>query len=683
MQQLFSMQRKAFERRWYDNNFFDDGHHFRYVSRTTGKIMDVNDHAGANDPKRAIPKASRQIRGVANLLSQADYTPVVYPERPQVGGPNYDEAFKLALDHAKKIGSWVQCEWKNQELIDKIAQMIILTSKNSVSYLQVWADEFKQEIKTKVWDAFDIYVQGQLTDIYDSPVIIKCVPMLINAIQSDEHFPEEQREKLNPDNKYASSEIKEAYMRARYGFNSAANDATATVLFKEAYIKEYLDEKNLAVIQKQDNADLILEGKQKGDTVIRQIMSAGGVWLKDVYTDLPEYPFVDLRMEPGTIYQTSLIERFIPSNKSLDTLMSRLEKYANTMITGTWMKRKGETFEVTNVAGAQVIEYETTPPIQGQMANVPPFYFEAIGLLNSFIEEQGVNTSALGQVPTGVKAGVAIESLKESEYANLKIASNQVKKCIRRITERMIDVVGKYFITPQEVQMMDSGNPVSFKIIGDRGKEIMRSIGENTDNLISIKKDAKVDVEIENGSAYTYQGKKELISQFMDRMMVAAKEGLVSPEALKLVMTKMVDIYKVGSISEFTEAMDKMPDNTTETDLLKMQTALAQVIKDLELAGPKASENRIMENKIGVVEGLKDAGLVKPPVEPEKVSQSISFKDLPASGQAQLAAKAGIQISPQEVQTEKDNAQQAEVAKAQQLQKVKLPVNKPNANTKK
>jgi hypothetical protein len=114
-----------------------------------------------------------------------------------------------------------------------------------------------------------------------------------------------------------------------------------------------------------------------------------------------------------------------------------------------------------------------------------------------------------------------------------------------------------------------------------------------------------------------------------------------------------------------------------------MQTALAQVIKDLELAGPKASENRIMENKIGVVEGLKDAGLVKPPEVNKEPSQSISFKDLPPEGQTQLAAKAGIQITPQQVQQVKAETQQAQVQQVAQLQKIKLPVNKPNANTKK
>ena len=630
MQQLFSMQRKSFERRWYDNNFFDDGHHFRYISRTTGKILDISDRGSRNDPKRAIPKASRQIRGVANLLSQADYIPVVYPERPQVGTEQYEQAYKLAMEHAKKVGSWVENEWKNQELIDKIAQMIILTSKNSVSYLQVWADEYTQEIKTKVRDAFDVYLQGQGTDIYDSPVIIICSPMLINQLQADEHFPEAQRAKLNPDNKYASSEIKEAYMRARYGFNSSANDATATLLFKEAYIKEYLDEKNSVVIQKQDNADIILEDKRKGDIVIRQIMSAGGIWLKDVYTDLPEYPLVDLRMEPGTIYQTSLIERFIPANKSLDTLMSRLEKYANTMITGTWMKRKGETFDINNVAGAQVIEYESSPPIQGQMANVPPFYFEAIGLLTSFIEEQGVNTSALGQIPKGVKAGVAIESLKESEYANLKIASNQVKKAIKRITERMIDIVGKYFITPQEVQILENGEPNDFKIIGDRGIEVMRDAGMNTDGLVTIKRDARIDIEVESGAAFTYQGKKELVSAFLDRIVLLAREGLVSQEAVKLVLQKVIEIYKIGSISEFTEAMDQIPNDMTEVDLQKIKIAVAEVIKDLGMVGPKASQEHIDETKIGVVEATKDMGLLKPPETP--TSQEITESRIEETG---------------------------------------------------
>ena len=671
MQNLFSMQRKPFERRWYDNNFFDDGHHFRYVSRMTGKIIDSNDRMGNNDPKRAIPKASRQIRGVANLLSQADYMPVVYPQQPKpTGGLNEGQTEeienKLTMELAKKVGTWVQREWKNQELADKMVQLIILAAKNSVAFLQVWPDEMEQKVKSKVWDAFDIYLQGQLTDIYDSPVIIKCVPMLINQIKNDDHFDENQRMKLNPDNKYAASEIKEAYMRARFGFNSAASDSTATVLFKECFVKEYIDEKNLPVIQAQENAESILAGKKMGDIVIRQIMGAGQTWLKDTYTDLPEYPFVDFRFEPGPIYQTSLIERFIPLNKIVDTLVSRMEKYANTMVTGTWMKRKGENFDITNVAGAQVINYETQPPVQGQMANIPPFMFSLIQMLDSFIDEQGVSTSALNRLPSGVKANAAIESLKETEFANLKIATNQVKKVIRRFTERMLDIADKYFTDPQDVEMTNNGVPSSFQVIGGSGMDRMIQAGVNNPNLVPIKKDYKVEIEIESGAAYTYQGKKEMANNLINNMLVPlASAGYVSQEAVKFVVAKVMDIYKIGSTAEFMEAMDKQPNTTTESDIAKLKIAVAEVIKDLDLAGPKASEDRIMENKIGVVEGLKDAGMIEKPPEIADVSKSISYKDAPPSIKRQIEAQAGLQP-----------------ASEPEAQVMTLPVNKPNASPK-
>ena len=53
--------RRSYERRWYDNNFFDDGFHFRYLSRSQNKIIDLSERQTIYNPIRAIPKASRQI----------------------------------------------------------------------------------------------------------------------------------------------------------------------------------------------------------------------------------------------------------------------------------------------------------------------------------------------------------------------------------------------------------------------------------------------------------------------------------------------------------------------------------------------------------------------------------------------------------------------------------------------
>ncbi|KKM23158.1 hypothetical protein LCGC14_1618040 [marine sediment metagenome] len=198
---MYKVQRGSFERRWYDNNFFDDGLHFRFISRKTGKIIDQSTGASLVTPKRAIPKASRQIRGIANLLLSLDLHPAVYPEKiavanfkpptEQVGAdgqsqlisdPQYLEALKVAKQTAQRIGHWNEEEWKTQEMNDKLTLMAILAAKHSISYLQVWPDAVREAIRTQVYDAFDIYLNGTLNEIYDSPAIIKAVPMLISEI---------------------------------------------------------------------------------------------------------------------------------------------------------------------------------------------------------------------------------------------------------------------------------------------------------------------------------------------------------------------------------------------------------------------------------------------------------------------------------------------------------------------
>jgi len=177
--------RRSHERRWYDNNFFDDGHHFRYLSRQTNKIIDQSERATIYSPQRAIPKASRQIRGVANLLLSQNPVPTIYPERvmrqdfpqqmmqdPKTGQPvdmgqmKFQQAEKQAKDSARKAGWWLRREFEAQDMIEKLALMAILTAKHSVAWIQVWPDMMGR-IKSQVYDAFDIYTVGELTDAED------------------------------------------------------------------------------------------------------------------------------------------------------------------------------------------------------------------------------------------------------------------------------------------------------------------------------------------------------------------------------------------------------------------------------------------------------------------------------------------------------------------------------------
>ena len=88
-----------------------------------------------------------------------------------------------------------------------------------------------------------------------------------------------------------------------------------------------------------------------------------------------------------------------------------------------------------------------------------------------------------------------------------------------------------------------------------------------------------------------------------------------------------------------------------------MKLAMAEVMKDL--SGSEILPNqqqRIDENKLGMAEAIKDTGMMDKLSQPQVAkapSESISFKDMPAEGQIQMAAQAGIQLSPESIAQQK------------------------------
>ena len=615
--------RRGFERRWYDNNFFDDGYHFRYLSRQQNKIVDLADRSTIYNPLRAIPKSSRQIRGMANLLINQQPFPVVYPEKvnsaafppvegidPQTGqpveqpNPDYEAAVKLAKQMARLSGHWVQEEFDKQNILEKIALMVILAAKHGVSFMEIWPDPVKEEIRTQVFDAFDVYLVGSLTEISDSPFIIKGQKRVIAEIKADERFDPARVEQISPDNRHASSEIKEAYMKARHG-GMVNPEAVASVIEKEYFIKEYLNDSNTGRIRGQEDGEEILKGRTKGDIVIRHGFVAGNVNLRDEYVNLTDYPFVDFRFEPGPIYQVPLIERFIPSNKSLDLVVSRLERYIHTMVTGAWIKRKGEQFDINNTAGGQIIEFAATPPVQAQIANMPNFVFNFMNILTQFMEEQGVTTTALGKIPPGVRANAAIESLKESEYANLAIAVKRLQGTVKRIAEKFLDLADRYFIQPRTSYYLERGEPQYFDVIGASAIEKRNQLKiETPEDVVPLRGGAKVDIQVESGLGYTKEAKKAAARELGEFMIQLAGIGLMNPETVKIYVQKLFDLYGFGMTQDIIESMEQgmTSGQMNENQIMNMKVAMAEVMKD---AMPTPDE-RISEGKIATAETIKD-----------------------------------------------------------------------------
>ncbi len=650
-------QRRAHERRWYDNNFFDDGYHFRTISKKTGKVVDhVNSSQGYVE--RAIPRASRQIRGVTNLLFAAEPYPVVYPERvlkskypdipdPKTGKPMDNPEYTAAVDQAKKVarmrGLWLSTEWdEGQHLPIKLIDLLILAAKNSVSWLQVYSDPRTQTLITEVYDAFDVVIYGDKRETKELPFMTKIKPMDFKEVLSNPMFDPAMLRQLTPDNKYATSEIKDAYMRARYGAKQTTKDQS-TILVKESFIKEVLTDENWKQAVKLGEANGAMEGKSRGDMIMRHPFSAGGVTLLDEYVDYDEYPLIPIRFEPGPLYQVPFIERFIPQNKSIDVVITRLEKWINAMIVGVYQKRKGENFQVSNFPGGQMVEYETTPLTQMQNGSVGQTPFAVVELLNKFIDEQGASTSTLAQLPQGVKSGIAIESVKSSEYSNLKIPILMLKQSIKEIAERMLERGHKDILEPQEYSSVEDGDPEYFDVIGKRGYDLSQQVHkELPEDIVVLDKKVKVRIEIEPGLGLTMEGKRQAMQEIIKYMLeiMNANPDFIPGEALKQVIKRFLETFGYGSTQEFMEVMDEASDEGVSDDTIqKIKIALLESLEEAEEIGPKGDQKDIQAAQIGTLQALKDSGIAdkimeedqpvmdpKTEVEIQKIQQEMQIK---------------------------------------------------------
>lgn len=578
----------------------------------------------------------------------SDPMPAVYPDAINKDdyGDNttaYEAVMKNVKEIAQRRGWWLVNEWKKDDgsgetILDKLALMVILTLKHGISYMKIWPDEHEEKICTSVRDAFDVYTLGNYTSIYQTPFMIESVPMLIAQIKANPIFDQDQLQQINPDNKKASSEIKEAYLQARYG-RDTSSDQSATLIVNEGFVQEYVSKANADKIKAQDDGSLVMDKRDIGSPIIRHVYTAGGVWLYDKYTNLNEYPYIDYRIEPGPLYGVPMIERFIPANKSLDSVVSRLERYTHTMVTGTWLKRRGENFKINNIAGGQVVEYDATPPTQGNIAPLPQFVSYFIELLEKFMEEQGVSTSTLGKIPTGVKAHAAIESLKESEYANLVIPSRRLNSTVKKLATKCLEIADEYFITPHDITYKNKGDVVSFRVMGAAAIKARKKLKIESPDIVPLSKDTKLDIEISQGMAYTQEGKKATMQQVINTMLEYVQAGVLPPVAVQSVVQKYLETYQYGDTQEFMEDLDEaMKEGTpiSEQTIQQIKIAVLESMKESGEIGPEASKKRIMENKIGAIEALKDANLIKPiqklgepaPQKPLSESLNIAFKDL-------------------------------------------------------
>jgi hypothetical protein len=191
----------------------------------------------------------------------------------------------------------------------------------------------------------------------------------------------------------------------------------------------------------------------------------------------------------------------------------------------------------------------------------------------------------------------------------------------------MIQIASKYYITPQTVYNLKKGEPDYFDIIGERGLDVRKAAGiELPSDVVPIKADTQVDIEVESGLGFTAEGKKATMQQISQFMIQLATQGYLTQDAVKQVVSRFLEIFQFGATSEFMDAMESgtQSNRLNEEQLMQMKIAIVEAMKDAGVVGgdKKNDEEDIMKAKIGAMEAIKDAGLAEKEPQTDPIEQA-------------------------------------------------------------
>jgi len=146
----------------------------------------------------------------------------------------------------------------------------------------------------------------------------------------------------------------------------------------------------------------------------------------------------------------------------------------------------------------------------------------------------------------------------------------------------------------------------------------------------------------------------------------------------------MFEEYQFGRTDDVMEAMDSagLTQQLTEDQMMLVKTAVLEALQEAGEIGQEASDKRIEETKVGVVEALNDTGLIdgkpmnpKDQVEIEKIQQEMKMK--------QEAHELEMEKMEQEIKLKEEDAEMTRTVKgAQAAQGMTIKERESDANMK-
>ena len=161
---------------------------------------------------------------------------------------------------------------------------------------------------------------------------------------------------------------------------------------------------------------------------------------------------------PDKNYFFGEIDQIIPLQEELNKRKSQAIDLLNLCVNPPMIVYQGsgiDTGKVTNRPGLMLTS--NVPVDQAakwlQMPNIPSAMFVQMSTINQDIDTvSGIHDVTQGRKPTGVTAGVAIESLQEAAQTRLRLAARFLEWSLKHAAELMLSIIWQYYKEPRTIR---------------------------------------------------------------------------------------------------------------------------------------------------------------------------------------------------------------------------------------
>lgn len=458
------------ELQWFVNYMYYKGYQNIKFDKTSGTF--VKD--GRNPLTFYINHTYMIVRAIRNAVMKT---------RPtwDVDALPYGE---LDSDTSRILGEYLAFQYDKLDLEEKANKTLLYGLLYGIGIFQYGYDDRLDDGEGNAWieslDPFDTYIDPYCSGIEDARYIVKVMSKPYELIKDNPNYDKKIVENLSTTTAMSESDYKELII------NNESNSVGGgkNVILHETWC-------------------VTKDG-------IRVITTAGEEILRNELTTFKKLPFElytpDINV--GTIYGEGWVKNIVPLNKASNYLETSRLEYNILINKGRMLIPKGAGVKsITNQNGEKIYykngfkpEFLQTPPMGSDVD-------KQINMLGTYMQLIGAaNEAFIGQTPTGVKSGIAIETLIASNFNQLYDLVNNLAKTLARLGEDILEMGYEYQLMTKPFRSSD-GEYYGVLGGGLEPKELERLM-----KVVSLPANPEVRVRITSGVAHTKEGKREILT---------------------------------------------------------------------------------------------------------------------------------------------------------------------------